>query len=123
MGKLKMWLLLPLLAALATRKVEPNDDGWTVLYLGHRYRLEGDLRARSAIDVVELRRMMEAGGARDVVIGERPPHRIAWTLTAGVTFRLRVGTVMMLTMDGAYSVLLRSVREIRSPEAVVGRRR
>lgn len=115
------WLLAAL--ALSKRTEVPEEDGWTVLYLGHHYRLEGDLRARGAVDVAELRRMMEAAGARDVQIGERAPHRMSWTITAGLTFRLRVGTVMMLTIDGSYSALLRSVREIRSPEAVVGRRR
>lgn len=115
------WLLAAL--ALGKRAEVPEEDGWTVLYLGHHYRIEGELRARAAVDVSQLRRMLEAVGARDVQIGERAPHRIAWTMTAQFTFRVRVGTVLHLSMDSDHAVLLRSVREIRSPEAVVGRRR
>jgi hypothetical protein len=114
-----MWgPLVALLALMRSAAADTTRDLW----VGHHYRFEGDLRSQGAVDVRKLLGEIRNTGARDVQIGERPPHRIAWTATMQASARVRLGQVFPLTPDGT-SVVLRSVREIFAPEAVVGRRR
>lgn len=92
-----------------------------MLWVGHHYRIEGDLLSRGVVDVDRLRRTLEAfAGARDVQIGERPPHRIAFTGTMRLTRRVRLGSVWPMTPE--IQLLLRSAREVKGPEVVVGGR-
>lgn len=112
----------PLLALLALRSRSTEQPLEVDLWAGHHYRFSGDLRSRSVVDTVDVKRKLEFSGFRDVVVGERPPHRIQATFTPLRSFRLRIGQLIPTGAEGL-SFVVTSIHEIKGPEAVVGRRR
>lgn len=98
---------------------------WFDLQRGRAYRFSGDLESASPIDTAFVRRAMEAIGARDVSIGEKPPHRMQWIMTSPVNHRVQIGKPVPIISSvlGGVSLRLRSVRAIRGSSVVVGKGR
>jgi len=104
--------LLPLLAFLV------SQQQWRLCRRGSTYRFVGTLQSRGRIDVKELSRKMQFFGARDVQIGERAPHRVAWTSTMGLDIRFKLEADIALA-EGVI-VRLHSVRRLPGSSVVVG---
>lgn len=100
----------------------PISDGWATLQRGRAYRLAGDLESPSPIDPSQVRALLIVAGARDVAVGERPPHAAAFTLTAPAEFRVRLGERLPFQLGGV-TLRLRSVRALPGSSVVVGKRR